>query len=119
MQQMEERAKAAVQNASTKTKGEQLIRELLLSERVHVQNLNTFLQEYVIPIRDKKILTAEELQSILCNLELIRSWNVQFLSQLEGLLEDETGFGELFLQMVHPPPNKDSSHGHKPTSPPL
>lgn len=79
---------------------EKLVEELLSSERAHVHNLNAFLHDYVIPIRDKKILSTDELQGILCNLELIRRWNVEFLNQLESALEDERGFGELFLEMV-------------------
>ncbi len=81
---------------------EKLVEELLSSERAHVHNLNAFLHDYVIPIRDKKILSTDELQGILCNLELIRRWNVEFLNQLESALEDERGFGELFLEMVLP-----------------
>lgn len=81
---------------------EKLVEELLSSERAHVHNLNAFLHDYVIPLRDKKILSTDELQGILCNLELIRRWNVEFLNQLESALEDERGFGELFLEMVLP-----------------
>jgi len=65
-----------------------------------VQNLNAFVQDYVIPLRDKKILSTDDLQSILCNLELIRSWNVEFLHQLESAIDDERGFGDLFLEML-------------------
>lgn len=79
---------------------EKLVEELLSSERAHVHNLNAFLHDYVIPLRDKKILSTDELQGILCNLELIRRWNVEFLNQLESALEDERGFGELFLEML-------------------
>lgn len=83
------------------TRREKLVEELLTSERAHVQNLNAFVQDYVIPLRDKKILSTDDLQSILCNLELIRSWNVEFLHQLESAIDDERGFGDLFLEMVH------------------
>lgn len=83
-----------------KSRREQLVEELLTSERAHVQNLNAFLHDYVIPLRDKKILSSEELQSLLCNLDLIRRWNVEFLNQLESALDDERGFGDIFLEMV-------------------
>lgn len=89
-----------VTGASGLTKREQLVKELLMSERVHVEGLNIFVNEYVIPLRDKKLLTPDELHDLLCNLELIRNWHVQFLQQLESLIEDDCGFGELFLEMV-------------------
>ncbi|KAL6061286.1 FYVEtype Zn finger-containing protein [Balamuthia mandrillaris] len=81
-------------------KREQLVNELLQSERAHVRNLNTFLKDYVIPLRDKKIIPSEDLQDILCNLELIRNWNEQFLEEMEGLLEDDCEFGKLFMEMI-------------------
>jgi len=82
------------------SKRDKLVVELLSSERAHVENLQSLLNDYVIPLRDKKILPPDDLHDIFCNVELLRSWNVQFLEQLEGLLEDGCGFGELFLEMV-------------------
>eukprot|EP01087_Luapelamoeba_hula_P014366 TRINITY_DN4197_c0_g1_i1.p1 TRINITY_DN4197_c0_g1~~TRINITY_DN4197_c0_g1_i1.p1 ORF type:complete len:535 (-),score=129.86 TRINITY_DN4197_c0_g1_i1:1-1605(-) len=78
----------------------QLVNELLQSERTHVHYLNTFITQFVIPLRDRKILSPEELHDILSNIELIRNWNVRFLQSLQALLDDDAGFGELFLEML-------------------
>lgn len=77
---------------------EKYIKELLISEQKHVEELKTVVAEYISPLQ--KILERPQLKSLFCNWELIMGWNMQFLTQLKPRLEDGDGtFGDILIEM--------------------
>eukprot|EP01101_Sappina_pedata_P007785 TRINITY_DN417_c0_g3_i1.p1 TRINITY_DN417_c0_g3~~TRINITY_DN417_c0_g3_i1.p1 ORF type:complete len:281 (+),score=55.81 TRINITY_DN417_c0_g3_i1:25-843(+) len=83
---------------STKTR-QNLIDELLKSERAHLQSLDSLVESYIKPIRLESILPAHTDQEIFSNIELIRSWNATFLRSLDVHLSCGDSFADLFVEM--------------------
>src|SRR3989338_4693243 len=81
---------------------EKLIEELLSSETVHVNALNTLVNEYLEPLKKTKppILEKEDIQAMFSNLEVLRLWNMALLDGLRTHLEYGNTFGDLFVEMI-------------------
>lgn len=77
-----------------------LIRELLVSEQKHVEELKSIVVDYMMPLQ--KILTKTQYKQLFCNIELIMGWNMQFLTCLKPRIESGDGtFGDILIEMVH------------------
>ena len=77
-----------------------VIRELLESEKAHVNALGIVVERYLRPLIQTGILEFSTIRAIFSNLELIRNWNQTFLAALEAHLECGDTFGDLFMEMV-------------------
>jgi len=75
-----------------------LIRELLVSEQKHVEELKSIVVDYMMPLQ--KILTKTQYKQLFCNIELIMGWNMQFLTCLKPRIESGDGtFGDILIEM--------------------
>ena len=72
------------------------------TEKVHVDGISTFVEQYIKTIKQLNVLDPNTLQKIVINIELIHSWNIQFYSSLRNRLKKnlDKPFGDLFLHMV-------------------
>ena len=77
-----------------------VIRELLESEKAHVNALEIVVERYMRPLIVNEICEFSTIRAIFSNLELIRNWNQTFLAALEAHLECGDTFGDLFMEMV-------------------
>ena len=77
-----------------------VVRELLESEKAHVNALGIVVERYLRPLIQSDILEFSTIRAIFSNLELIRNWNQTFLAALEAHLECGDTFGDLFMEMV-------------------
>jgi len=77
-----------------------VVRELLESERAHVNSLGIVVERYLRPLIQSDIIEFSTIRAIFSNLELIRNWNQTFLAALEAHLECGDTFGDLFMEMI-------------------
>eukprot|EP01091_Cochliopodium_minus_P011810 TRINITY_DN3443_c1_g1_i1.p1 TRINITY_DN3443_c1_g1~~TRINITY_DN3443_c1_g1_i1.p1 ORF type:complete len:585 (-),score=153.56 TRINITY_DN3443_c1_g1_i1:46-1800(-) len=103
MQDNKSNDKKTPNNSNLKTPSrQQLVKELLETEKVHMDGVSTFIEQYIKSIKQQNVLDTTTLQKIVVNIELIHSWNVQFYNSLRNRLKKnlEKPFGELFMHMI-------------------
>eukprot|EP01125_Pyxidicula_operculata_P019343 TRINITY_DN7016_c0_g1_i1.p1 TRINITY_DN7016_c0_g1~~TRINITY_DN7016_c0_g1_i1.p1 ORF type:complete len:470 (-),score=87.12 TRINITY_DN7016_c0_g1_i1:43-1452(-) len=76
-----------------------LIKELVRSEETHVESLQNVILEYLGPLKEKKILAPVLIKNLFGNIELILSWNMNFLHMLKERLKNTDCFGDLVINM--------------------
>uniref|UniRef100_A0A6B2L0U6 DH domain-containing protein n=1 Tax=Arcella intermedia TaxID=1963864 RepID=A0A6B2L0U6_9EUKA len=76
-----------------------LIQELVRSEETHVEALKTVIVNYLSPLKEKKILSLPVIKKLFGNIELILTWNMDFLFRLKERLEFSDCFGDLVIKM--------------------
>eukprot|EP01128_Nolandella_sp_AFSM9_P006069 TRINITY_DN3054_c0_g1_i1.p1 TRINITY_DN3054_c0_g1~~TRINITY_DN3054_c0_g1_i1.p1 ORF type:complete len:673 (-),score=182.73 TRINITY_DN3054_c0_g1_i1:85-1896(-) len=84
---------------------ETLIEEFVRSEGSHVEALKSVLVDYLGPLRERKVLEAQEMKDLFCNIELILSWNMDFLHSLRTRWQEYRSglvptllFGDVFIK---------------------
>jgi len=92
----EERVSRQQQRAERRWK---LIQELVRSEETHVEALKTVIVNYLSPLKEKKILSLPVIKRLFGNIELILTWNMDFLVRLKERLELTDCFGDLVVKM--------------------
>jgi len=92
----EERITRQQQRAEKRIK---LIQELVRSEETHVEALKTVIVNYLSPLKEKKILSIHVIKKLFGNIELILTWNMDFLIRLKTRLEVSDCFGDLVVKM--------------------
>lgn len=75
---------------------QEILNELLDTERIYVENLEVIIQLFVHPAKEKKILTRVEIGSLFSNVEsLYEQVNTKLLAHLEALIDPpERGAGD-------------------------
>jgi len=76
-----------------------LIQELVRSEEKHVEALKSMKVNYLAPLKEKKILTQQQIKNLFGNIELILNWNMDFLDELKRTLEVSDYFRDLIVKM--------------------
>jgi hypothetical protein len=78
------------------------MQELLTSEETHVEALKGVLVDYKRPLESMKILSLQQLKNLFGNIDLILSWNMDFLASIRATLSNgQSGcFGDIVRKMV-------------------
>jgi len=76
-----------------------LIQELVRSEETHVEALKTVIVNYLSPLKERKILSIPVIKKLFGNIELILTWNMDFLISLKARLDVSDCFGDLVVKM--------------------
>lgn len=64
-----------------------ILEEILSTETTYVENLKMLVERFLIPLKEKKILTKSSLESIFSNIEMVLNINSLFLQNLKETLE--------------------------------
>eukprot|EP01103_Thecamoeba_quadrilineata_P010714 TRINITY_DN238_c0_g1_i1.p1 TRINITY_DN238_c0_g1~~TRINITY_DN238_c0_g1_i1.p1 ORF type:complete len:532 (-),score=111.13 TRINITY_DN238_c0_g1_i1:152-1705(-) len=85
-------------------KRKQVAQELINTERHYVKDLVVAKEVFLVPIKEKNLLTKSELVTIFSNLESIILLHQELLASLELTIEnitiDGSGLGEIFLKRM-------------------
>jgi len=77
-----------------KNRRDKLIAEFVRTESIHVEALKSVIVDYLAPLRESKILNAQQQKNLFSNIELILMWNMDFLQMLKDrLLLGRSGSG--------------------------
>lgn len=78
------------------------MQELLTSEETHVESLKGVIVDYKRPLESTKILPVQQLKNLFGNIDLILTWNMDFLASLRSTLANgQSGcFGDIVRKMV-------------------
>jgi len=76
-----------------------VLTEILQTERSYIQDLTVLMEVFLKPLREKSILSGEELNAIFLNVEIIFAVNQQLLTKLEATLSTTT-LGESHIGAV-------------------
>lgn len=83
-------------------KRQEILNELLDTERIFVENLKTIIDLFLTPIRNGEILTRVEIASLFSNVEFLYDQvNLPLLNHLEELMKQQqfTSIGSIFLEL--------------------
>jgi len=93
----------AVPVESPREHRDRVAHEILDTERTYIKQLECASEEFLIPLRAQKILTADEIQALFSSLELIRDFNRTLLKDLECRIENwhaQQCIGDVFLTLA-------------------
>eukprot|EP01127_Copromyxa_protea_P000464 TRINITY_DN1037_c0_g3_i1.p1 TRINITY_DN1037_c0_g3~~TRINITY_DN1037_c0_g3_i1.p1 ORF type:complete len:470 (+),score=91.03 TRINITY_DN1037_c0_g3_i1:62-1471(+) len=78
-----------------------LMQELLTSEETHVEALKGVMVDYKRPLESMKIFSQQQLKNLFGNIDLILTWNMDFLASLRTTLSNgQSGcFGDIVKKM--------------------
>ena len=81
---------------------DKLVKELLDTEQAHVGLLEMFVGEYLAPLREAGVAEPEHVMLMASNVELLLTWNQQFLRALKKCLKRDLTrpFAQVLLHMV-------------------
>lgn len=81
---------------------QKLVKELLDTEKVHVDGLTTFVEQFMKPMRQQNMIAPNHLQQMVINIELVHSWHTQFYNNLKNRIKKDLDkpFGDLFNHMA-------------------
>lgn len=66
----------------------QAIQEILTSERSYIGQLELLLEFFVVPLKEKKLITNDQFMSLFGQVEMIYNLNLELLTELEADLEN-------------------------------
>eukprot|EP00727_Mastigamoeba_balamuthi_P012257 m51a1_g7654 putative domain containing protein (782) ;mRNA; f:393465-398938 len=90
------RARKSTGSISGKDRRDMAVRELIDTERVYVQDLRLLVSVYVAPIKQRRILSDEQMKAVFCSVETLLPVNVELLKALDSGVP----VGKCFVKMA-------------------
>ncbi|KAI9201937.1 uncharacterized protein BJ171DRAFT_601297 [Polychytrium aggregatum] len=88
--------------SKSEIKRQEVIHEVIYTERDYVDDLRTIIEIYIQPIKERKLLRPKDITVVFSNLEDLQRLNQEFLSWLEQKQKESTivnQVGDLFIQI--------------------